>query len=235
MTNSGSSASLRLSKSDIKTLSARGWLSRCSAAFRDELLSQAHIRRFAAGECIYHYGDPADALYGVIDGGTQATVPADDGQEFTAHRDEQGFWVGDLAMLSDQTRLVSVFATRPTRTACIPAVRIREMVERNPDYYRAFYALSHENMQTALRILANLAVTSASQRLILRLLHAHENLADADGWMRLSQEELAAMVAVSPATLQRELKKLGEQGLIEAGYGRIRLRDTEAMKRFCQT
>jgi hypothetical protein len=38
-----------------------------------------------------------------------------------------------------------------------------------------------------LRIIANLAVTGAAQRLALRLLHLSERLSDADGWMRVSQ------------------------------------------------
>jgi Mn-dependent DtxR family transcriptional regulator len=33
------------------------------------------------------------------------------------------------------------------------------------------------------------------------------------------------MVAVSPATLQRELRKLAEAGLVELGYRRIRVPD----------
>lgn len=230
-----SGARIRLTNSDIVCLAGRGWLSQCDEAFRSDLLALAHVREFEPGEAIYQYGDPADALYGVVDGAVEIGSPADDGQEFIAHRGGRAFWVGDLAMLSEHPRLVSVRATQATRTACIPANRIRELLDRTPEYYRQFYALTHENMQTALRILANLAVTGATQRLALRLLHIGEKLVDDDGWMQLSQEDLAAMVAISPATLQRELKKLADKGLIEAGYGRIRLKDIAALRSYCQT
>lgn len=220
---------------DRAVLSARGWLSRCDTGFCTELFGNGHIRMFDAGETLYRHGDAAGALFGIIDGAVEIAVPADDGQEYIVNREERGFWIGDLAMLADQRRLVTVIASRPTRTLCVPAQRVQEMVERNPLSYRCFYALSHENMHTALRILANLAVGGARHRVALRLLHCGEKLAGPDGWIQMSQEELGALTAASPATLARELRKLVELDLIELGYGRLRLIDPEGLSRHCQS
>lgn len=220
---------------DLVTVETTGWLASRGPEFRAALLQKAMLRQFDSGENLYLHGDSADGLYAVLSGAVKVTIPADDGQDFAAHRGGAGFWIGDLAMLSDQTRLVTVEATSPTRTLFVPAAWIIEMVRQTPSFHRDFYALSHQNMQLALRILANLAVANTNQRLILRLLHLDETLKQPDSWIAMSQDELAGMAALSVPTLQRALRKLANDGLLELGYGRLRVVDRKALLVLCQT
>lgn len=220
---------------NMKLLQAGGWFSERPEAFQDDLLDCGISKAFAAREAIYHYGDPANGIYAVLRGGVQIKAPADDGQEFVVHREGAGFWIGDLALFAGALRLVSVVATQDTMTLFFPNSRINKLVQHNPDYIRDFYALTHENMETALRILANLAVTGTEKRLVLRLLHLDECRPKSEGWIIIPQEELAQMIAVSQPTLHRSLHRLADMDLIELGYGRIRLRDRRALIASCQT
>ncbi len=192
-------------------------------------------RTYGADEALFVQGDPANGIHAVLDGSVKITVPADDGQEFVIHQEGRGFWIGDLALFATAHRLISVVATRPTETLFLPAPRLERLVQDSPDFVRDFYALSHENMQKALRIVANLAVTGTEKRLVLRLLHLDEVTSDAEGWIPVSQEELAAMIAVSAPTLHRALHRLIELDLIEGGYGRLRLKDRRALVASCQS
>ncbi|MBO9444997.1 Crp/Fnr family transcriptional regulator [Ruegeria sp. R14_0] len=219
---------------DRKRLLGSGWFGARGARFQSDLLACAIERTFEAEESLYLYGDLANGVYAVLEGAVQITAPADDGQEFVVHRQGGGFWIGDLALFAEARRLVSVVATQTTRTLFFPSPRLDRLVDDNPDYIRDFYALSHENMQTALRIMANLAVTGTEKRLVLRLLHLDEGTAKSDGWIVISQEELAAMVAVSQPTLHRNLHRLADAGLIELGYGRVRLKDRRQLIASCQ-
>lgn len=220
---------------ELKPLYETGWFSQRGAGFQKDLLDCAILKAFDAGETLYHYGDPPNGIHAVLSGGVQITAPADDGQDFVVHREGLGFWVGDLALFADARRLVSVVTTQKTKALFFPTSRIDRMVRGNPDYVRDFYALTHENMQTALRIMANLAVTGTDKRLVLRLLHLDEGSSKADDWVIVSQEELAEMVAVSQPTLHRNLHRLADMGLIELGYGRIRLIDRSALIASCQS
>ncbi|NOD91412.1 cyclic nucleotide-binding domain-containing protein [Ruegeria sp. HKCCD4884] len=219
---------------DRKRLLGSGWFGARGARFQADLLACGIGRNFKADEALYLYGDLANGVYAVLEGAVQITAPADDGQEFVVHRQGGGFWIGDLALFADANRLVSVVATQTTRTLFFPSSRLDRLVDDNPDYIRDFYALSHENMQTALRIMANLAVTGTEKRLVLRLLHLDEGTAKSDGWIVISQDELAAMVAVSQPTLHRNLHRLADLGLIELGYGRVRLKDRRQLIASCQ-
>ncbi len=220
---------------EFKTLRENTWLEARSPAFQEALMRCAVRRCYGTDEALYLQGDPANGIHAVLDGGVKITVPADDGQEFVVHQEGRGFWIGDLALFATAHRLVSVVATRPTETLFFPASRLERMVQEAPDYVRDFYALTHENMQKTLRIVANLAVTGTEKRLVLRLLHLDEVASDDQGWIPVSQEELAAMIAVSPPTLHRALHRLISLDLIEGGYGRLRLKDRRALISSCQS
>jgi CRP-like cAMP-binding protein len=109
------------------------------------------------------------------------------------------------------------------------------LLDKTPEYYRDFYALTHENMRGALRILANLAVPRADQRVALRLLHLEEAIENPGAWIRISQQELAAMVAVSLPTLQRVLQDLSAKDMVEIGYGKLRVTGRDKLFSLCQT
>ncbi len=226
---------MALIETDLDALQESSWFKTRSPAFQDALLRSAVRRTYGADEALFVQGDPANGIHAVLDGSVKITVPADDGQEFVIHQEGRGFWIGDLALFATAHRLISVVATRPTETLFFPAPRLERLVQDSPDFVRDFYALSHENMQKALRIVANLAVTGTEKRLVLRLLHLDEVTSDAEGWIPVSQEELAAMIAVSAPTLHRALHRLIELDLIEGGYGRLRLKDRRALVASCQS
>ncbi len=226
---------MQAKSNNLSSLSNSGWFAARSPEFRTDLLNCAVPKTFQETETLYRYGDAANGVYAILTGGVQITAPADDGQEFVLHREGSGFWIGDLALFAGTSRLVSVVATHPTETLFFPNSRISALIKKRPDYIHDFYALSHENMQTALRIMANLAVTGSEKRLVLRLLHLDESTSKSDGWIVVPQEELAQMIAVSQPTLHRSLHKLSDLGLIEIGYGRVRLTDRPALIASCQS
>ena len=214
-------------------LLATGWLAERAPAVQTLLLSGAQRRRFEKGEQVYAVGDPADGLYGLISGSFEITVPGDDGVETLIHRADTGFWIGDLALFADQPRLVSIAATAPTETLFLPQPFIRNAVTQNTDLLRDFYDLTHANMALALRLIANLSVCQSERRLGLRLLHYSELSGDHDGWLKLSQDHLASLVAVSLPTLQRILRRFADEGLVELSYRKLRVSDPERLALRC--
>ncbi|NDR58158.1 Crp/Fnr family transcriptional regulator [Aliiruegeria sabulilitoris] len=210
----------------------RGWLAARDSATREALFDIGRLASFESGQPLYNLSDPPNGLFGIVSGVVQILIPGENKEMLTPHRAEAGFWVGDLALFSDQRRLVSVVARGPVQALFLPSTKLRELVRQHPDMMRDFYALTHANMQTALRLLANLSVTRSNSRIALRLLHIAESITPPDGWIELSQEELAEHTAVSLPTVQRCLRLLSEMDAIELGYGRLRLLDRDGLFRF---
>jgi len=207
----------------------RGWFSERSEDRQAALAKLARLCRHDSGEALYHYGDPPNGLFGLVSGALDIVVPRSDGLEVTIHRAEPGFWVGELAIFAHKTRRVSVFAAAPTLTLHIPNAALRQLVRDEPRFYEDFYELVEANFANALQLLANLTTPTSEQRVANRLV-LHDSLKPkAQAALHISQAKLAELVALSVPTLQRVLRRLQEKGLIEVGYGHIRVVDRKKL------
>ena len=214
---------------------SQGWLAGREPAARDAILSVARVKDFESGEAIYLAGGPPTGLYGLISGALDICVPRPDGQELAVHRAEGGFWVGDLAALADQPTLITVRAGAASWLLLLPRRELVNLLDRHPSLHRDFWVLTHANVATALWLLGNIAIPDSESRIVLRLLQLDGTQADREGWMQISQERLGQLVALSPATLQRCLRRLRAQGLVELAYGRLRVSNRRGLERLCST
>ena len=67
-----------------------------------------------------------------------------------------------------------------------------------------------------------------------RLMMEAESRGDTDGWIPMSQPELAKLLAVSVPTLQRVMRRFVSAGLVQNNYGRIKVMDRDALMRICR-
>lgn len=218
----------------LEILAAQGWFSQRSPEIRARLGAIAKLRNFAKEERVYLAGDPPNGMFGLISGSLNISIPRADGEDYTAHRAGAGFWIGDLALFSQGPRLVSVHAAEATLMAHLPAHELNRLVEEDPRLYADFYPLTYENFRTAFDIISNLAMPSAAKRVADRLLIEAETCGDGDGWIPLSQSELANLTAVSLPTLKRILRRFIELGLIDHRYARVQVLDRDALARLCR-
>lgn len=216
-----------------KMLEERGWLAERSADVRARLLGIAEVRGYRPGESLYMVGEPPRGVYGVARGSVDLSIPRDDGEEIVVHRTQPGFWVGDLALFSSRTRLITVTAATEVIAAFLPKTRLTALLEQYPELIRDFYMLSHRNMATTLQLIANLSVPRADERIALRLLIYDQRRTKSEAWLPLSQEKLAQLTALSVPTVQRTLRRLEESGIVELGYGRLRISDREKLLGYC--
>ena len=220
--------------SAIGVLAAQGWFSQRSKATRARLSAIAKLRNFAKDELVYLAGDAPSGVFGLVSGSLNVSYPRSDGEDYTLHRAGRGFWIGDLALLSSGVRLVSVRAAETTLMVHLPVRDLARLLRDDPRLYADFYVLTYENFKTALRIISNLAIASTEKRLADRLIMEAESRGDADGWIPLSQPELAKLVATSVPTLQRVMRRFVSAGLVRHRYARIQVVDRDALVRLCK-
>jgi CRP/FNR family cyclic AMP-dependent transcriptional regulator len=104
-------------------------------------------------------------------------------------------------------------------------------VEEDPRLYGDFYALTYENFRTAFQIISNLAISSADKRVADRLLLEVETRGDDEGWIEVSQSELASLTAISLPTLKRVMRRFADAGSINLGYAKLQIVDRAALAR----
>jgi len=219
----------------LDLLATQGWFSQRSAETRACLGGIAKLRSFAKDDSIYLAGDRPNGVFGLISGSLNLSIPRADGEDYTVHRAGAGFWFGDLALFSQGIRLVSVCAAEPTLMVQLPVHELRRLVEKDPKLYADFYALTYDNFRTAFRIISNLAMASSEKRLADRLLLEVRARGDEQGWVTLSQSELAGLTAISLPTLKRALRRFSDAGLINHSYGRVQVLDPDALALLCRS
>jgi CRP-like cAMP-binding protein len=214
--------------SELAPLDAVGWLAQQSPELRNWAAATGHWRHYQRGQVLYVAGDPCDGLYGLAGGAFDITFPVVAEEPVTIYRAEIGFWIGESGLLAHELRAVTVHAAAPSRVFFIPGDAVRALLAQRPEHWRAFYVLSHTNAVTAVNLLAEALALSVPARVARRLLR----LATADGVVSVTQDDLAKLIGVARATLQRAFDELAKAGAIETGYRSITIADRAALERY---
>lgn len=214
---------------------SQGWLSDCPQNLRRRVLLCGRPRRFGAGDTLYRLGDPSDGIYGIIRGRVTVSIPTDTGSIYDCYVGRPGFWIGDLALFSRATRLVSLSAETDVTCWFLPQARLNELLRSDPELISLFYSLTHRNMAITMQIMAILAIPDNARRLAAWLLFCNDNLYPAGGWIEASQEQIAMQNVMSLPTVRRLLRRLEQCGLIAQGYGKVRVADRDQLLAFSRS
>lgn len=203
-----------------------GWLSDLPEEFRHRIAALGRWVTVPRGKTLYSVGDAPDALYGVGEGLIDISVPIDTDEQVTVYRAAPGFWIGDGSLLSDMPRLLTVSAPVDSLLFRVPGPALSRSLESFPGDWRYLHRLAGQNGALSVRMLAEALVLSPKARFARLLLR----IADADGWVESTQEDLGRLAGMSRAAFRRAFASLIETGAVETGRGRIRIRDRAALE-----
>jgi CRP/FNR family transcriptional regulator, cyclic AMP receptor protein len=213
---------------DLAPLDAVGWLAQQPPTFRHWAAGAGRWQRYQDGQVLYDAGDPSNGLYGLAEGAIDITFPLVAEEPVTLHRGEIGFWIGDSGLLAHEPRAVSVHAAAPSRVFFVPGEAVRTLLAEQPECWHAFYLLSHLNAVTAVNLLAEVLALSVTARVARRLLR----LAAPNGVVSVTQDDLAKLVGVARATLQRAFEELAQADTIKTGYRSITITNRGLLERY---
>jgi CRP-like cAMP-binding protein len=217
-------------QSRLDPLDKVGWLASQPTAFVQWSHQVGRWKTYEKGQFIYHYGDPSDGLYGLASGGLQITFPLVGEEPVILHHADVGFWVGDVAELAEQARMVTIVAASQVRMFHLPSRSIKTMLADNPEHWRSFYQLSAENLRLVVTLLAESLVLTVRARVCRRLL----GLTGSGNNASITQDELATLLGVTRPTLRRCLLELQAQGAIATNYRSIRVIDRAILNKFSE-
>lgn len=213
-------------KPEPVTLLSKGWLSEQPEPFRDRLLSAARWKTLARGETLYSVGDDPNAMFGLEEGFLDLAIPIAADEEVVIHRAPPGFWIGDSALLADSPRTLSLTAATPARVLALPAAAIRRLLADHPQDWPGFAALAHRNGTMAIQALGEVLALPPRARFARLLLR----IADAEGRVRATQEELGRLAGMSRAAFRRAFADLIAAGVVEMEYAGLVILDRTALQ-----
>jgi CRP/FNR family transcriptional regulator, cyclic AMP receptor protein len=199
-----------------QVMEGKGWLSRQPKDFRDDLLRKCHLRHFHAGEVLYHAGDEAAGVFGLLVGVIELKLPS--GNVGTIRT--PGYWVGEAAAFRNAPRLATISAKSSVHVFYLPLAEFRRLIA-NADYCRYFALLTIEHLEEALSVVASLWTGNATTRVSQRLLALSQASSDNSGILHVTQSDMASMCGLSRQTVNSVLKTLTADGVIRSEYGRL--------------
>jgi len=192
-------------------------LSKTSLAFLGSRVKQIH---YQAGATVFWEGEPSQGLYWLQSGTLKAVKYSTTGREQILHLIKPDQTFNEVGALSTLPNPASVVALVSAQVWHIPGDTIKQMIRQDPDFAQSIIDVLSERLRDSAALVEDLSLRPVIGRLSRLILDE----ADGDTLLRPSwytQNELAARLGTVTDVIQRSLRKLEADNLIEVGRQKI--------------
>ncbi len=221
-----------------RILGSDAWLGALPSDTRAALLGAARIRAIDNGAAVYRAGDPGDGLHAVLEGEIRLIGHSEAGRRLVYLILRPGDWFGEMSVLDGKPRFHDAIAFGPSVVLHVDSTRIDAIAAAHPRFDRAIGALTCQHQRAALAFVEQALTASTEARLAFILTEMAGRYGRPVGAgvaidLRLSQEDLAALVGVSRQSLAALLGRLRRERVIETRYARLVVLDLETLQQKC--
>ena len=200
------------------------------------LLSKGAIKSFAKGALILQRGEQEPRFFVLLKGTARLSAHTVSGREFVSIFIEPGNFWGVHPCLDGVKESHDALAETNVEVLAIPAKALRDLMWENRDIQEALVGFLCQRFRMALEVAEQFATWTPRTRLAWRLLsmaksHGIEKASKFGIDISVSQEALASMINLSRQRTNILLKEMEREGLVKLEYGRIRVRDPQAMQK----
>lgn len=194
----------------------------------DALVRAGRLERHAADTQIFARDPLRREVLVVADGCLELSRSSPMGKKFVLDLVGPGQVLTLVRMLPRWEVKLEYYARRPTTLVHLPSEAMRAALDSHPILWRDIAELALSRNVDSVGLLRDLALSPLGQRIastlidVSRLRGVHERGGMA---LRLSQDELGAILGVSRQSVNKELRQLEQAGLIGADYNLITIRD----------
>lgn len=219
-----------------RTLSDIGRFLRTAPLFADlsepalAALAQACRPRSVPKGCLlFNQCDPAEAAYVVRSGSIAIVLMACDGRQLVINEMRAGDCFGELALLTKRPRSTGAVARERSDVIVIPRDAFLAVLEAEPRVMRRILEAEALRLTSSSERESALAFLDAQARLARCLLRLARQ-ASADGFVTISQEELAQRIGLTRQTVAKTLSQWRKAGWLITGRGKIVVLNRAALR-----
>ncbi len=189
-----------------------------------------HRRAIPKAKYIFCQDDPADAAYIVSSGAVSIILCTADGRELVINEMRPGDCFGELALLTGGLRTASAIARDHCELLVIPRDEFLNQVQAQPRFMQHLLTTMAERLRASSERESALAFLDMPARLV-RVLLELDREASEDGFVTISQEELAQRIGATRQTTAKILGGWRRMGWIITGRGKIVVLNRAALKK----
>lgn len=190
----------------------------------------SRTRELQKGYVLFSHDDPGDAAFIVRSGIINILLATPDGRELVINEMRPGDCFGELSLLTGQPRSASAVAREVSQVIVIPRGDFLAKVGTEPKLMRHLLETIAQRLRVGTEREGALAFLDAPQRLA-RILLQLDREASAEGFVTISQEEIAQHIGVARQTAAKILGQWRRAGWIITGRGKILLLNRAALRK----
>lgn len=199
------------------------------------LMERGSFKTFTKGALILQRGEQEPRFFVLLKGTARLSAHTVSGREFVSIFVEPGNFWGVHPCLDGVKESHDAIAETDVEVLAVPAKALRDLMWENRDIQEALVGFLCQRFRMALDVAEQFATWSPKARLAWRLLsmartHGISNPGKRGIEIQVSQEALASMINLSRQRTNILLKSMERDGLVHLDYGRIGVRDPEAMQ-----
>jgi CRP/FNR family transcriptional regulator, cyclic AMP receptor protein len=215
-----------------EVLRRKGWLSSTQEEFQRKVLTRGDVLNLRTGESLFHAGDDAGGIFGLIDGRLELHLAARGESATLAHLAGAGFWVGDFAAIRGEPRRFSLVARRECILLRLTRAEMQRICQEDPASWRHLAELAAANLGLTLDFAEMLRRVDSVARVAAALAILSEEDAQGHHTVEASQADLAAMTRLSRGMVNAALHGLEQRGWIERRYGGVTVTSPSELAEF---
>jgi CRP-like cAMP-binding protein len=215
----------------LDRVAAIPWFARQPVDRRDALLRAGRLSRRQTGEWMHGEGDEETGVLAVVDGALKVYGQAPGGREALIGLLPAGTVIGQSAAFGGGPRIVTAITASPSLIFTLSDSALRRVAAVHSDLWEALGALVYGQLRVNAQAVAELIALKPRERLISRLV---QMTAQTGGEIAVSQADLAEMIGVTRKAVNGWLGELEAAGLVERGYGVIRVLEPGRLERMLQ-
>ena len=210
-------------------LHANPWFGELPGPLRVAILGSARVRQVEAGAVLARRGDMPSAWIGVVRGALRLGTPLADGREFTLDFVGPGQWFGDIALIDDRPLELDVLAHVASKLLFISKADLQRLFDGFGELGPGLLKLNCQRLRHMFRRFEELQTLPLPQRLARQLQRLAHQFGRPVGEgvridLHLSQTDLAAIVGGSRQRVNRTLRQLHLEGIVQLGETRLLVR-----------
>lgn len=219
----------------LAVLTASAWFRSLPEPLQAWLQTHLRERRLRPGERLFSRGDPPDGLYGLAEGLVRFTGVNEAGQEAILVVLNPPQWFGEIALFDDEPRTHDAWAESAVTLWHVSQGELMALLDEQPACWRHFGRLLTQKIRASFTAVEDLVLLAPRARLARRLALMATGFGTLEGQslrvLRVSQEQLASMLALSRQTVNQTLKELEAAGVLKRARGAVEVLDLDALRR----
>src|SRR5215510_391314 len=219
----------------LAVLKGSEWFGALDPGFQRALLGSARVMRLAAGQSVFHRGDPGDGIYCVLSGAVRFSAVAPSGMESIVALVEAPEWFGEIALFDGGVRTHDAWADVPSTLLHLPLRHLTRILAGDPGVWQHLGRLLVRKLRAALSLLEDMALEPPRVRLARCLINLFEGCgqrkAEPPCRVRVSQERLGMMLSLTRQTVNELLRQMEKESIIECERGGVRVLDPGRLRK----